>query len=144
METTLKSLTVISTSVFALWALYISVVEHPARMHAGAGTGRAQFRESYRRAAPWQASAAAISLLSGLLASIATREWTWGVAGIVVGAAIPFTLIVIRPTNEILLRGNPSEAETAALLSRWGRLHWVRSILGLGALVLTCSRLRVL
>ncbi len=48
-------------------------------------------------------------------------------------AVIPFTLIVIFPTNKQIL--NPSldkNSELASqLLSRWGRLHAVRSILSL-------------
>jgi hypothetical protein len=57
------------------------------------------------------------------------------------GLVIPFTLIVILPTNKALLdpgldRGS---AEAAALLARWGRLHAVRSILSTVAFgVLAC------
>jgi len=143
MESALKSLTVMSTAVFALWALYISIVEHPARLGAPVSAALAQFRESYKRAAPWQASAAAVALLSGALTSFVTRESIWALAGASVGTAIPFTFGVIMPTNRMLLHGALSEAEGAALLRRWGRLHWVRSLLGLGALVILCSRLQV-
>ena len=53
------------------------------------------------------------------------------IAGLMLGLVIPFTLIVILPTNKALLdpgldRGS---ADAAALLARWGRLHAVRSIL---------------
>jgi hypothetical protein len=46
------------------------------------------------------------------------------------GVVIPFTLLVILPTNQRLLdpgldRGS---AEAALLLARWGRLHAVRSV----------------
>jgi len=61
---------------------------------------------------------------------------------VTVGLAIPFTLLVILPTNRQLLRGAPSESEAATLLARWGHLHWVRSLLGLAALLLLCSRVR--
>jgi hypothetical protein len=137
-----KSLTIASASLFALWALYVSLVEHPARLRAGAAAGVAEFRESYRRAAPWQAGAAAISLVGGVIVSLLTSQWVWGLSGLLVGLAIPFTLLVIMPTNRQLLHGAPSEAEAAALLARWGLLHWVRSLLGLAALVLLCSRVR--
>ena len=131
----LKSLTLGSAGLFALWALYVSLVEHPARLRTGV-------RESYRRAAPWQAGAAAISLVSGVIVSLLTSEWVWAVSGVTVGLAIPFTLLVIMPTNRQLLRGAPSESEAATLLARWGHLHWVRSLLGLAALLLLCSRVR--
>jgi hypothetical protein len=49
--------------------------------------------------------------------------------GLLLGSVIPFTLVVILPTNRRLLdptlvRGS---AEAAVLLRRWGQLHAVRS-----------------
>ena len=140
--TALKSLTMASAGLFALWALYVSLVEHPARLRAGAAAGVAEFRESYRRAAPWQASAATIAFVSGVVASMLTSEVTWATSGVTVGLAIPFTLLAIMPTNHRLLHGAPSASEAATLLARWGHLHWVRSILGLAALLLLCARVR--
>jgi uncharacterized membrane protein len=57
------------------------------------------------------------------------------VAGVLLGSVIPFTLIVILPTNKRLLDSSldPSSAEAAALLSSWGRLHAVRTTVGLVA-----------
>ncbi len=138
-----KSLTVASAGLFALWALYVSLVEHPARLSTEVSAGVAEFRESYRRAAPWQAGAATLSVVSGVVASLLTSQWVWGLSGLLVGLAIPFTLLVIMPTNRQLLHGTPSEAEAATLLIRWGHLHWVRSVLGLMALALLCSRVRL-
>jgi hypothetical protein len=138
----IKSLTVAAIGLFTLWALYVSLVEHPARLSTGSVAGVAEFRESYRRAAPWQAGAAVIAFVSGIMASLRTWQWVWGLGGVLVGLAIPFTLLVIMPINRRLLHGAPSESEAATLLVRWGRLHWVRSLLGLLALALVCSGLR--
>jgi Domain of unknown function (DUF1772) len=56
--------------------------------------------------------------------------------GILLGL-IPFTLIVILPTNRRLL--SPALAkdspEAAQLLDRWGKLHAVRSILSFSSLL---------
>lgn len=125
-----------SSTLFALWALYISVVEHPARLGAGAAAGLAQWRASYGRAAPWQASAAAAGLVSGLAASLVTGDRAWALAGVVLGLVIPFTLLVVMPTNRLLLATTTPRADTADLLARWGRLHAVRTALGLVALVI--------
>ena len=59
--------------------------------------------------------------------------WLWG--GVVIFAVVPFTLVVIRPTNERLLAPgrNLASPETLHLLERWGRLHAVRSALGVAA-----------
>jgi hypothetical protein len=125
-----------STLLFALWALYISLVEHPARISAGPGAGLAQWRPSYARAAPWQAGAAALSFLSGLAASLVSGRWVWGAAGVLIGAAVPFTLLAVMPTNRRLEDPATPPAEAAALLRQWGRLHWVRTLLGLLALLI--------
>lgn len=124
-----------STTLFTLWALYISLVEHPARMSAGAPVALAQWRPSYHRAAPWQASAAAVSLVTGILASIFTGQWAWAFGGLLVGAVIPFTLLVIQPVNRRLDEATISAEDALPLLERWGRLHAARTVLGLLGLI---------
>jgi Domain of unknown function (DUF1772) len=123
-----------STALFALWALYISLVEHPARIKAGPAAGLAQWRSSYPRAAPWQASAAALACLSGLCASVVTGRWAWAVAALLVGGLIPFTLIAVMPTNRRLEDPDLAAPGAAPLLLRWGRLHWIRTLVGMLAL----------
>jgi hypothetical protein len=58
--------------------------------------------------------------------------------GILIGAVIPFTLIVIFPTNKKLLDPalDRSSDRVRTLLTKWGRLHAVRTGLSLVALVL--------
>jgi hypothetical protein len=132
MDLLLVLLALLSAAMFAGGALYVSVVEHPARLRAGIPVALAEFRPSYRRAAPWQASTAGLSLLAGLGLAMTTATWAWALGGVAVGAAIPFTLIAITPTNHRLLGGEAlTEGEAARLLHHWGRLHWIRSGLGL-------------
>jgi hypothetical protein len=54
----------------------------------------------------------------------------WLVAGVLLCSVIPFTLIVILPTNKRLL--DPKLDKTSAvaerLLAHWGGLHAVRSV----------------
>jgi hypothetical protein len=131
MAIALETLATASATLFTAWALYVSLVEHPARRETGPAAARVAFRSSYRRAAPWQASSSIVSLLTGVLAALVTRQPMWAVGGIVVGAAVPFTLLVVMPTNRRLLASDPlGDGEAADLLERWGRLHWIRSSLG--------------
>jgi hypothetical protein len=59
-------------------------------------------------------------------------------AGLVLGSVVPFTLIVMWPTNKQLEDPGLDTANELArsLLVRWGRLHAIRSRLSLVALVL--------
>jgi hypothetical protein len=141
----LEWLATTSAGFFAGAALYVSIVEHPARMKAGVAVALAEFRPSYKRAAPVQVSAAAICLVSSVSVSLLTWERAWALGGLLVGAAIPFTLLAIMPTNRQLLDTTATlpENEAASLLARWGRLHWVRSISSTGGfLFLLCKVFR--
>ncbi len=129
---------VITCSLFTGAALYISLVEHPARIECGVELAATEFPPSYRRATVMQATLAALGLLASIAAWLAGATFWWMVAGALLGAVIPFTLIVILPTNKQLL--NPvldrKSAEAGQLLARWGLLHAVRSVLSGLALLL--------
>jgi hypothetical protein len=62
---------------------------------------------------------------------------------LLLGAVVPFTLIVILPTNNRLLDPSldPRSARAAELLARWGRLHMTRSGLSSAAFVLFLLRM---
>jgi hypothetical protein len=129
---------VLACGLFTGAAVYVSLVEHPARMECGGEIATAEFAPSYHRGTILQVTLAAICLLSSIAAWFAGSGFWWLVAGVLLGSVIPFTLIVILPTNKRLLSptldGRSAEAER--LLERWGRLHAVRSILSGIALLL--------
>ncbi len=85
-----------------------------------------------------QASLAAVGLISSIAAWIAGVSFWWVVGGVLLGSVIPFTLIVILPTNKRLLSPalDRHSAQTGRLLARWGALHAVRSVLSGLALLL--------
>ena len=130
---------VLACGVFAGASVYISLVEHPARMECGVELAATEFAPSYRRAAIMQATLAAVGLVSSIAAWLAGASFFWVVGGVLLGSVIPFTLIVILPTNKQLLSPalDRRSAETERLLARWGMLHAVRSVLsGLALLLL--------
>src|SRR4029077_14552666 len=94
---------VVACSLFAGAAVYITFVEHPARMQCGVELAATEFAPSYRRATVMQATCAAVSLLSSLAAWLAGASLWWLIAGVLLGSVIPFTLIVILPINKRLL-----------------------------------------
>jgi hypothetical protein len=85
-----------------------------------------------------QASLAALGLLCSITAWFAGATFWWLIAGGLLGLVIPFTLIVILPTNKKLMSPalNRKSPETKELLARWGALHAVRSALSALALLL--------
>lgn len=85
-----------------------------------------------------QATCAALGLLSSIAAWLAGASFWWLVAGVLLGSVIPFTLIVILPTNKRLLSPtlDRRSLEAERLLARWNALQAVRSVLSGLALLL--------
>jgi uncharacterized membrane protein len=134
----LEFLATFCTALFAGAALYINVAEHPSRLLGDARFALQQWAESYKRATLMQVPLALVGLASSVTTWLLGASVWWLAGGVLVGAAVPFTLVVIMPINHRLLAPDrdPASAETRALLQRWGRLHAVRSILSLIATVL--------
>jgi hypothetical protein len=108
-------------------------------MECGVELAATEFAPSYRRATIMQATLAAVGLVSSIAAWLAGASFFWVVGGVLLGSVIPFTLIVILPTNKRLLSPalDRRSAETERLLACWGMLHAVRSVLsGLALLLL--------
>jgi len=124
-------ISVLACALFTGAAVYITLIEHPARMQCGVEIAATEFAPSYRRATVMQATCAAVGLLSSVAAWLAGATVWWFVAGVLLGSVIPFTLLVILPTNKRLLDPtlDKRSAETERLLARWGRLHAIRSVL---------------
>jgi Anthrone oxygenase len=124
-----------AAALFAGGALYVSLVEHPARILTGPPMAVAQFRRSYPRGAWLQGGLAALGTLAAVGAWLAGARIAWLVAGALLGLVVPYTLVVILPTNKRLMDRAlaPDSPEARALLRRWTALHAVRTVLGLAA-----------
>ena len=130
LEPTLFLIAMLATGTFAGAALYVSLVEHPARVSCGVQVALKEFGPSYKRGAVMQASLAMVGMAAGFGLAWLARDGWYALAALLLGALVPFTLIVIFPTNARLL--DPSlakdEANAMQLLTRWGQLHAVRTI----------------
>jgi hypothetical protein len=133
----------LAAGLFAGAAVYITFVEHPARMSCGTAVAVRQFRPSYRRATVMQASLAIVGAIAGAAQWAAGGGLAWLAGGLTLGAVVPFTLLVILPTNEGLLDDalDHDTPEAKVLLLRWGRLHAVRAALGSAAFVVELALL---
>jgi hypothetical protein len=117
-------------------AIYINVAEQPARLPLDDAALLAQWKRSYQRGMAMQASLAMLGFILGLVAFIQVSDWRWLAGAIASLANWPYTLLIIKPTNQRLMAMAAPTPEMRPLLESWGRLHAVRSAVGLGATLL--------
>jgi len=136
----------LAAGIFAGAAIYVSVVEHPARLSCGTEIAVREFAPSYKRGAIMQASLAIAGCVAGVIGGWSLNDTGSIVAALLLGIIVAFTLIVILPTNKRLLDPalDASGAEAASLLRRWGRLHAVRSVFSVAAFLIFVIRLLAL
>ena len=84
-----------------------------------------------------QALLALLTFFSSIMAWLATGTAWWLVGGFLMVAVVPFTLLVIMPTNKALmaLSLEKTRVDAEPLLRRWGRLHAIRTLLSLLSLL---------
>jgi len=122
-------------ALFSGAALYVSVAEQPARLKLDDRSLLAEWKPAYKRGAAMQAPLALLGFLCGFGAWWLSGDGEILLAAILLVANWPYTLIVIRPTNNRLMDKNPDvyDAEIRPLIKRWGKLHSVRTGLGLAS-----------
>jgi hypothetical protein len=131
-------LALIAAALFTGAAVYVSVAEQPARLGLDDRALLAEWKAAYHRGFAVQGPLAIIGFSLGLIAARAEMDWRWVAGAFVLLANWPFTLIVILPTNKLLMEIPPQNAgpKSRELIRVWGRLHAVRCGLGATATVL--------
>jgi len=94
----------------------------------------AQWKRSYARGLILQSSLVIVSDALGVMVYFGSWDWRWLLGAVLILANWPYTLAVL-PVNKRREATPPGAAnvETRDLVETWGKLHAVRSALGLGA-----------
>ncbi len=130
-----------TAAIFFGAAFYVNFAEQSARLSLDDRSLLAEWKPAYKRGFIMQASLAVIGFVLGILAWWQTGVWLWLIGALVLLANWPYTLLVIVPTNNTLMATDPAQAnpETRQLIRKWGRLHAVRTALGLAATLIFIS-----
>jgi len=130
-------LALVAAAVFLGAALYVNVAEQPARLLLDDRSALAEWKPAYKRGFSMQGPLAVVGFLLGLLAWWQTSDWRFLLGATLMIANWPYTLVAIMPTNNKLMAMPLDQAgpESRTLMESWGRLHAVRTGLGILATV---------
>jgi hypothetical protein len=127
----------VSAGLFAGASMYVSVAQHPAWLECGSRLAIKEFGPSSRRAAIMQGGLAVIGSLAAAVAWFQDSGVGWLVGGLLLSGMVPFTLVIMMPTNRRLLdpQLDAGSSEANELVLRWGWLHAVRTLVGVAVFV---------
>ncbi|HXX50617.1 MAG TPA: DUF1772 domain-containing protein [Xanthobacteraceae bacterium] len=134
----------IAAAVFFGAALYVNVAEQPARLGLDDRSLLAEWKPAYKRGFAMQAPLAIAGFLLGIMAWWRSGDRLWLIGALVLVANWPYTLLCIMPTNKTLMAFDPAAAgpDSRRLIEKWGKLHAVRTALGLAATLIFLWALR--
>jgi hypothetical protein len=113
-------------------ALYINLVEQPARLALDDGALLSEWRPSDRRGFAMLASLALIAAALALTADFQTQDVRWLIGAIIIIASWPYTFFAMVPMNNRILTLSAAESGAARELVRtWGLLEYGQTAIGL-------------
>jgi hypothetical protein len=119
-------------AIFTGAAVYVNVAEQPARLMLDDRALLTEWKPAYNRGFAMQAPLALVGFILGLVAWRQMSHAGFLIGAIAMIAPWPWTIFVIKPTNDALLATELDQAgpQSRALIVRWGDLHAVRTTLG--------------
>jgi anthrone oxygenase-like protein len=129
---TIGLLSLTAAAMFFGAAFYVNVAEQPARLLLDDRALLSEWQPAYKRGAAMQAPLALIGFVLGAIAWWQTSHAAFLIGAVAILAPWPWTMIAIKPVNDALLAGNvdSADAQSRALIVKWGGLHAIRTVLG--------------
>ncbi len=119
-------------------ALYIGLVEQPARLALSSRSMVKEWIQSNRRGTLMMSSLAVASAILGFIQFKVSGDVRWILGAITILASWPYTYFVIIPVNVWLCAVAPGRAASPVrqLIRDWGLLEWGQALIGFAA---TCA-----
>lgn len=132
MAEALSQLALVVAAAFTGAAVYVNLVEHPARRALDARAALQEWQPAYKRGAAMQSS---LALVGFVLAAFLGAGALVAAGAVLMIAPWPWTYLAIMPLNNRLLAMSPDAVspDLHSMLERWEVLHRVRTLLGAAA-----------
>ena len=128
------SLALAFAAAFSGAALYINLVEQPARLALDDNGLLLEWRPSDRRGFAMLASLALIAAVLGLATYFETQDVRWAIGAIVVICSWPYSFFAMVPMNNRILAISANDPGAARdLVSTWGLLEYGHTAIGIVA-----------
>ena len=116
-------------------AIYVNLVEQPARLVLDIRASVREWMSSNRRGFILMAILALVSALSGYANFLGTGDVRWLIGATIILASLPYAFFVITPVNVLLYAGRQDSSVSAirSLIRDWGVLEWGQTAIGLAA-----------
>jgi hypothetical protein len=125
----------IFSSAFAGAALYLNLVEQPARLALDDSSMMREWAPSDRRGFALLGGLALLTALAGLAAFAQGSDIRWLLGGLIALASWPYVYFVIVPLNNRLLAAAPGQpaADSREIVTFWGLLEWGLFVIGVAS-----------
>ena len=115
-------------------AVYVNVVEQPARLALEDQALLNEWGPSDQRGVALMAGLALISAILGLASWFESADVRWAIGAVIVISSWPYTYFVMAPMNNQILTLSPRDVGAArALVRQWGLLEYGQTGIGIVA-----------
>ncbi len=128
------SIAIALAAAFTGAALYVNLVEQPARLTLDDAAMLNEWTPSDRRGVALMAGLALLSAVFGLVAYFDSQDARWAIGALLIILSWPYTFFAMAPVNNQILTLAPRDIGAARVLVRqWGLLEYGQTAIGLAA-----------